>query len=319
MKLRRELQHDALGITAQVDLLLPVGVVSPGTQWEPDGRPTRVHVLDRARGAIRRSLLRVGRCDQVAREIGQDAVGEGREIGTPIIIGIQARQYMRDGFAARFVLELFREFTVLFIGYSINDPVMRYLVDIFATEQRNQRKGQFNEAFAIASFRAGREASVRAVWQAKNVTPILYDDTDHHRRLTELMTAWAGLYTAGAGGRFSKFLEITRQPYSADPEDNAVRTAAWALADERGRTAERLASLTSERAAETNEDNANATPDLPDDAHISWLGPLLQAEVLDPRDHRYPRETCKLSDVPDVARHLCRWAVRHLETRELVE
>ena len=34
--------------------------------------------------------------------------------------------YLRDGFAARFVLELFREFTVLFIGYSINDPVMRY-------------------------------------------------------------------------------------------------------------------------------------------------------------------------------------------------
>ena len=227
--------------------------------------------------------------------------------------------YLRDGFAARFVLELFREFTVLFIGYSINDPVMRYLVDIFATEQRNRRKGQFNEAFAIASFKAGREANVRAVWQAKNVTPILYDDSDHHRRLTELMTAWSGLHTAGADGRFSKFLEITRQPYSTDPEDRGVRTAAWALADERGRTAERLASLTSEHTAEAIEDNANATPDLPDDAHISWLGPLLQAEVLDPRDHRHPSETCKLSDVPDVARHLCRWAVRHLETRELVE
>jgi hypothetical protein len=41
--------------------------------------------------------------------------------------------YLRDGYAARFVLELFREFTVLFIGYSLNDPVMRYLMDIFAT------------------------------------------------------------------------------------------------------------------------------------------------------------------------------------------
>jgi hypothetical protein len=55
--------------------------------------------------------------------------------------------YLRHGWAARFVVEMFREFTVLFIGYSLSDPVMRYLMDVFATESGLGR--QFRSAFAL--------------------------------------------------------------------------------------------------------------------------------------------------------------------------
>jgi SIR2-like domain len=55
--------------------------------------------------------------------------------------------YLRHGWAARFVVEMFREFTVLFIGYSLSDPVMRYLMDVFATESGEGR--QFRAAFAL--------------------------------------------------------------------------------------------------------------------------------------------------------------------------
>ena len=36
--------------------------------------------------------------------------------------------YMLDGWATRFVVELFRNFTVVFVGYSLNDPVMGFSI-----------------------------------------------------------------------------------------------------------------------------------------------------------------------------------------------
>ncbi len=227
--------------------------------------------------------------------------------------------YMRDGFAARFVLELFREFTVLFIGYSINDPVMRYLVDIFATERVDQRKGQFNDAYAITSFKDGQEAHERQLWQAKNVEPILYDSTDGHQRLTDLMSAWSRLHKSGADGRFSRFLEITRKPHAPGSSDSDLATAAWALADKHSRTAERLANLIGLPSEAKGEPDEGASPMAPEDADISWFGPLLQAEIVDPRDERRPRKRCRLLEIPEVARYLCRWAMRHLTTDALVD
>jgi hypothetical protein len=37
------------------------------------------------------------------------------------------RAYLTDAWAARFIGRLFADFTVLFIGYSLNDPVLRYM------------------------------------------------------------------------------------------------------------------------------------------------------------------------------------------------
>lgn len=37
------------------------------------------------------------------------------------------RAYVTNAWAARFLLSMFREFTVLFVGYSHDDPIMRYL------------------------------------------------------------------------------------------------------------------------------------------------------------------------------------------------
>lgn len=37
------------------------------------------------------------------------------------------KAYFTDGWATRFLTEVFANYTVLFIGYSVNDPVIRYL------------------------------------------------------------------------------------------------------------------------------------------------------------------------------------------------
>lgn len=49
------------------------------------------------------------------------------------------RAYLTEGWAARFVSALFADFTVVFVGYSLSDPVMRYLVDAVATERATGR------------------------------------------------------------------------------------------------------------------------------------------------------------------------------------
>ena len=54
------------------------------------------------------------------------------------------RAYLTDRWAARFVTELFREFTVVFVGYSVADPVMSYMVDALAAERK--KGAQFADA-----------------------------------------------------------------------------------------------------------------------------------------------------------------------------
>lgn len=44
--------------------------------------------------------------------------------------------YLTERWAARFVSELFRNYVVCFIGYSINDPVLRYMMDALAADRR---------------------------------------------------------------------------------------------------------------------------------------------------------------------------------------
>ena len=43
--------------------------------------------------------------------------------------------YMTERWAARFVSDLFRNYVVCFVGYSINDPVLRYMMDALAADR----------------------------------------------------------------------------------------------------------------------------------------------------------------------------------------
>jgi len=44
--------------------------------------------------------------------------------------------YLTERWAARFVSELFRNCTVCFVGYSLNDPVLRYMMDALAADRQ---------------------------------------------------------------------------------------------------------------------------------------------------------------------------------------
>ncbi|MDD9802522.1 MAG: SIR2 family protein [Deltaproteobacteria bacterium] len=114
--------------------------------------------------------------------------------------------YMSEGWASRFVVELFRNYTVLFIGYGINDPVMRYLLD--ALEADRKWRGENQNAYAFV------ENDKKSEWASKKVVPIFYDSSGYHYLLHETLEAWSSQWS---GGRLSK-ISTMRQLAIGDPQ-----------------------------------------------------------------------------------------------------
>ena len=99
------------------------------------------------------------------------------------------RAYLVERWAARFVTELFRHFTVVFVGYGLSDPVMRYLMDALDAERR--MGGRIQRAYAFAD----STSEAKKPWRSKTVEPIVYDDVDVHRLLRDTLVEWARIRT----------------------------------------------------------------------------------------------------------------------------
>ena len=63
--------------------------------------------------------------------------------------------YLTERWAARFVSELLRNFVVCFVGYSIDDPVLRYMMDALAADRLLGESPP--EMFAFGSHSKGQE------------------------------------------------------------------------------------------------------------------------------------------------------------------
>ena len=140
------------------------------------------------------------------------------------------RAYLTEQWAARFVTELFREFTVVFVGYSIGDPVMSYIVDALAAERA--KGARFSMAYAFADHDGTDTGSQKAGdgWRTKNVEPILYDKRDDHRLLGDTLVEWARIRSDPYQARSRIALnEMSKLP--AGSNDPVVERATWALQD----------------------------------------------------------------------------------------
>ncbi|WP_419739558.1 anti-phage defense-associated sirtuin Dsr1 [Ruegeria sp.] len=148
--------------------------------------------------------------------------------------------YLTERWAARFVTELFRNYTVCFVGYSLDDPVLRYMTDALAAD-RLMGEAPI-EAFAFGSFKKGKGAAAEQDWRARNVTPILYRETKKHTYLHKSLHAWAESYRDGVRG---KEAIVTRYamtvPTGSTAQDDFVGRMLWALSDKEGLPAKRFA------------------------------------------------------------------------------
>jgi hypothetical protein len=72
------------------------------------------------------------------------------------------KAYLTEGFARRFLVQLFRSFTVLFVGYSHNDVVLNYLARALPEKEAGSR-------YALVG-----EGSDDQHWASLGITPIAF-------------------------------------------------------------------------------------------------------------------------------------------------
>ncbi|MET4572756.1 hypothetical protein ABIA68_001607 [Stenotrophomonas rhizophila] len=151
--------------------------------------------------------------------------------------------YLTERWAARFVSELFRNYVVCFIGYSINDPVLRYMMDALAADRMLGEATP--QAWALGDCEPGLEELKTLEWEAKGVTPILYHvpaASYDHSALHQTLHAWADTYRDGVQGKEAIVVKhAMAQPQESTLQDDFVGRMLWSLSDKSGLPAKRFA------------------------------------------------------------------------------
>ena len=128
------------------------------------------------------------------------------------------RAYLTEGWARRFLVELFQDSTVLFVGYSHNDTIMKYLARALPARESHER-------FALTD-NPGADH-----WPILGIVPILYprEPGDDHSGLSKGIGGLADYARLGLLDRRLKITEIAQRPPSLD--ETEAETVDEALAD----------------------------------------------------------------------------------------
>ena len=87
--------------------------------------------------------------------------------------------YLTDGWALRFLVELFSNFAVLFVGYSHDDTIMNYLARALMGGPNDQR-------YALTGNKENKDSNF---WTSRGIQPIIYSQAtkeDHTELCTEI-------------------------------------------------------------------------------------------------------------------------------------
>lgn len=151
--------------------------------------------------------------------------------------------YLTERWAARFVSELFRNYVVCFVGYSINDPVLRYMMDALAADRILGENTP--QAYALGDCEPGQESTKTVEWEAKGVVPILYEvptSIHDHSVMHLTLKIWAETYRDGILGKERIVVDYAMaRPSASTRQDDFVGRMLWALSDESGLPAKRFA------------------------------------------------------------------------------
>ncbi len=142
--------------------------------------------------------------------------------------------YLHDNWTARFVIQLFQDFTVFFIGYEVNDPVMNYLVSAisYVNHRRKENNIHYSETidtqakkidknnikpsiYAFAGYRENEKNKIENKWKSIGVKPIVYKikDNEDHSLLYGTIKKWAELKTLGLTGKKQWLKKLVSIPY----------------------------------------------------------------------------------------------------------
>jgi hypothetical protein len=89
------------------------------------------------------------------------------------------RAYMAEGWANDFIKKLLEHHTVVFVGYSADDPPMQYLLEALAQADAPQPN--------VYAFQQGKKLVADEKWRHRGVTPIAFD---HYEDLWTTLELW---------------------------------------------------------------------------------------------------------------------------------
>lgn len=98
--------------------------------------------------------------------------------------------YLRRRVVPDFIYDAARLYHLVLVGYSANDPPMRYLLNAVAADGR--RFSDLKERFTFFGA-SSRDAIALADWKARGITPIHYDSANEHDALRATLARWASL------------------------------------------------------------------------------------------------------------------------------
>ena len=131
------------------------------------------------------------------------------------------RAYLNEGWAQRFLIELFSNFTILFVGYSYNDRIMNYLT-------RALLPGETHQRFALTS-ECNNDTDR---WRLLGIEPITYPqcNKEDHSALDKGVRELAAFAQLGILDWHRKITEIAENPPPLDKETEDLMK--YALADD---------------------------------------------------------------------------------------
>jgi hypothetical protein len=237
--------------------------------------------------------------------------------------------YLTERWAARFVSELCRNYVVCFVGYSINDPVLRYMMDALAADRM---LGEITpQAYALGDCPPSQEKAKTIEWEAKGVRSILYDPANGHVALHRTLKAWAETYRDGVLGKERIVVNhALARPSASTQQDDFVSRMLWALSDPSGLPAKRFAEFNPVPPLDWLEDFSDNRYR---QADLTRFGVPLQAEADNKLAFSLIHRPAPYTHAPwmslvthgtigngwdDVMFHLARWLTRHLNDPALI-
>ncbi len=151
--------------------------------------------------------------------------------------------YLKDKWAARFVNEIIGNYVLCFVGYSVNDPIFRFMMEAFQVDR--MLGNSTPEVYAFRPCGTDQGTSNFDVWSSMGIEPIPYElqaNDNRHVLLHRTLKVWAETYRDGVFAKERIVNDYAQlQPSSSSQQDDFAGRVIWALADQSGLPAKRFA------------------------------------------------------------------------------
>lgn len=181
-------------VTTNFDLLLEAAAKSVGVPTQTyslGGIPRPTHRNDFA------GVLHIHGALETSKQRHSELVLSDRDFG---------EFYLRRRVVPDFIYDAARLFHLVLVGYSANDPPMRYLLNAVAAD--GSRFSALKERFTFFGTPSPDSVALED-WRARGITPIHYDDSGNHLALLRTLERWA-IFSAINGNRRRLDAEVKR-------------------------------------------------------------------------------------------------------------